>query len=81
MSERGDCLSKSARVGLSIKAWCAWWNNLGLMFTAYYSMLPNYKFAVFAATVCFVVVTIFFLGLPTLIKYFKDAAEERRNEE
>jgi len=53
----------------------------GLMFTAYYSMLPNYKFAAFAATVCFVVVTTFFLGLPTLIKLFRDAAEERRNEE
>jgi thiamine transporter ThiT len=71
----------SARVGLSIRLGVLGGIIWGLMFTAYYSMLPNYKFAVFAATVCFVVVTIFFLGLPTLIKHFKDAAEERRNEE
>ena len=71
----------SARIGLSIILGVLGGIIWGLMFTAYYSMLPNYKFAMIAATVCFVVITIFFLALPRIIKAFKEAAEERKRDD
>ena len=71
----------SARVGLSLKLGILGGIIWGLFFTAYYSMLPNYKFAGITASVCFIIMIIFLLSLPKLIQAFKDAAEERKNEE
>ena len=81
MSERGDCLSKSARVGLSIRLGALGGIIWGCFFTAYYSMLQSFKFAIYASTICFVVLVSFFLVWPLLIKAFREAAEERKNKE
>jgi thiamine transporter ThiT len=62
----------SLRVG--ILAGIIW----GLFLSAYYAMLPNPKFAIICATVCFVALVIFLIMWPRIIKAFKDAAEERR---
>lgn len=79
MSARGDCLilpKPTTRVGLSIRLGAMGGFIWGLFFTAYYSMLPNYKFALFASTLCFVTVVVFLLALPLIVKSFKKAAEE-----
>lgn len=79
MSARGDCLilpSSPTRVGLSIRLGAMGGFIWGLFFTAYYSMLPNFKFALYASSACFVIIVVFLLSLPSLIKAFKEAAEE-----
>ncbi len=70
------------RIGLSIRLGAMGGIIWGLFFTAYYSMLPNFKFAMYASTLCFIAIVVFLLSLPTLVKAFKEAAEEgRRNRE
>ena len=61
----------SLRVG--ILAGIIW----GLFLSAYYAMLPDPKFAILCASICFVTLVIFLIGWPHLIKAFKDAAAER----
>ena len=60
----------------------------GLLFTAYYSMLPylmisqakRFTFAWQSASICFVALLIIILGLPYLIQSFKNARNERSEE-
>jgi hypothetical protein len=61
----------SLRVG--ILAGIIW----GLFLSAYYAMLPDPKFAILCASICFVSLIIFLLLWPRIIKAFKDAAAER----
>jgi hypothetical protein len=61
----------SLRVG--ILAGIIW----GLFLSAYYAMLPDSKFAILCASICFVSLIIFLLLWPRIIKAFKDAAAER----
>ena len=63
----------SIRVG--ILAGIIW----GLFLSAYYAMLPDPKFAILCASICFVSLIIFLLLWPRIIKAFKDAAAERSN--
>jgi len=63
----------SLRVG--ILAGIIW----GLFLSAYYAMLPDPKFAILCASICFVSLIIFLLIWPRIIKAFKDAAAERSN--
>jgi hypothetical protein len=44
-------------------------------------MLQSFKFAVYASTVCFILLVGFFLAWPIFIKALKKASEERKNEE
>jgi hypothetical protein len=79
MSARGDCLilpSSPTRVGLSIRLGAMGGFIWGIFFTAYYSMLPNFKFAVYASSVCFVTIVIVLLALPSILKIIKECIKE-----
>lgn len=60
----------------------------GLLFTAYYSMLPylmidqakRFEFAWKSASICFVALIIIILALPYIINAFKNAKKERLDE-
>jgi ABC-type antimicrobial peptide transport system permease subunit len=61
----------------------------GLLFTAYYQMLPyitisqakRFTFAWQSATICFVALIIIILGLPILVKEFKKAYKEGKEKQ
>lgn len=48
----------------------------GLFLSAYYTMVPNAKFAILCASICFVALVAFVFAWPYIIKSFKEAAEE-----
>jgi hypothetical protein len=50
-----------------------------LLFTSYYSMLPNFEFAWKSATLCFIILVIVILALPYLYNAFKKAYHEGKN--
>jgi hypothetical protein len=57
---------------LGILAGITW----GLLFTSYYSMLPNFEFAWKSATLCFAILVIVILAFPYLYNAFKKAYKE-----
>lgn len=67
-----------ARIKLSIRLGILAGIIWGLFFAAYYTMLPNIKFALLSATVCFIALPIFVFAWPLLVQEFKDAIEEGR---
>ena len=71
----------SARVGLSIRLGALGGIIWSCFLFAYYSMLQSFKFAVYASTVCFILLVGFFLVWPIFVKALKKASEERKNEE
>jgi high-affinity K+ transport system ATPase subunit B len=70
---------QSIRWKLSIKLGILGGIIWGLIFTAYYSMLPNFEFAWKSASLCFAILVIVILALPTLYNAFKEAYREGRN--
>ena len=66
----------NARVGLSIRLGVMGGFIWGIFFAAYYSMLPSYKFALCASTLCFVVIVAVLLLLPSIITNFKNMIKE-----
>ena len=66
------------RIKLSLKLGVLGGVIWGLIFTAYYSMLPNFEFAWKSATICFISMVIIILSLPYIYKAFKEAYLEGR---
>ena len=69
------------RVKLSVKLGILGGIIWGFMFTAYYSMLPNFEFAWKSATLCFVIMTVIILSLPHVYNAFKHARDKKVEEE
>jgi hypothetical protein len=65
------------RVGLSLKLGIFGGVIWGLIFTAYYSMLPDFKFASESATICFVLLVVVILSLPII----RDAIRNKRKKD
>ena len=80
--------TKMTRVKLSLRLGIVGGIIWGLLFTAYYSMLPylmisqekRFTFAWQSASICFVALIIVVIGLPYLINAFKNARNERGDE-
>lgn len=74
------------RVKLSLRLGIVGGIIWGLLFTAYYTMLPyimipqakRFEFAWKSASICFVALIIIITGLPLLINAFKEAYQEGR---
>jgi high-affinity K+ transport system ATPase subunit B len=71
--------SQSIRWRLSLKLGILGGIIWGLIFTAYYSMLPNFEFAWKSASLCFAILVIVILALPSLYNAFKEAYREGKN--
>ena len=77
--------SQSFRWKLSIRLGIIGGIIWGLMFSAYYSMLPSitisqekrFAFAWQSATICFIALLIIILGLPPLYKAMKEGARKQ----
>ena len=52
----------------------------GLFLAAYYTMLPDPRFAIICASFCFVALVIFIFTWPHLIRAFKTASKEGKKE-
>ena len=52
----------------------------GLFLSAYYTMLPDPRFAIICASFCFVALVIFIFTWPHLIRAFKTASKEGKKE-
>lgn len=75
------------RVKLSLRLGTVGGIIWGLLFTAYYSMLPyinvlqtkRFEFAWKSASICFAALIIIILALPYIYNAFKEAYQERKN--
>lgn len=67
------------RIKLSLKLGILGGIIWGLIFTSYYSMLPNFEFAWKSASLCFAVLIIVILALPYVYNAFKEAYREGKN--
>jgi hypothetical protein len=67
------------RIKLSLKLGILAGIIWGLLFTSYYSMLPNFEFAWKSASLCFALMVIIILALPYLYNAFKKAYYEGKN--
>lgn len=70
----------TTRIRLSLKTGILGGIIWGILFTAYYSLLPNFEFAWKSASLCFFFIFVVFLGLPVIVREFKKTSEERKKE-
>jgi len=76
-----DDVKPKARTKLSIRLGVLAGIIWGLLFTSYYSMLPNFEFAWKSATLCFIILVIVILTLPYLYNAFKKAYKEGKEKQ